>query len=66
MRVEIAREAGVDVEGRIDSPEIREKLRADTAAAEARGVFGVPSFFVGDELFWGHARVEYAARAARR
>lgn len=34
-------------------------------AAIARGLFGVPSFVVGDEVFWGHDRMEYARRAAR-
>ena len=32
-----------------------ERLRLD---AEARGVFGVPSYRVGDELFWGNERLE--------
>jgi 2-hydroxychromene-2-carboxylate isomerase len=27
------------------------------AGAEARGVFGVPSYLVGDELFWGSERI---------
>jgi len=36
------------------------------ADAEARGVFGVPALFVGDELFWGHDRMDYVARAAAR
>jgi 2-hydroxychromene-2-carboxylate isomerase len=30
------------------------RLRADTEAAIARGVFGVPTMVVGDELFWGY------------
>jgi len=63
--LEVAREAGVDVAGRIDAPELKERLRAETSAAEARGVFGVPSFFVGDELFWGHDRLDFVLRAAR-
>ena len=46
-------------------PSIKERLREATAAAEARGVFGVPTFFVGDEMFWGHDRFDYVARAAR-
>lgn len=46
-------------------PAIKTRLRDATAAAEARGVFGVPTFFVGDEMFWGHDRFDYVARAAR-
>jgi 2-hydroxychromene-2-carboxylate isomerase len=64
--LDVAREAGVDVSGGIDAPDVKEQLRAQTAAAEARGVFGVPSFFVGDELFWGWDRLPLVARAARR
>jgi 2-hydroxychromene-2-carboxylate isomerase len=35
-------------------------LRARTAAAQARGIFGAPTFFVGDEMFWGNDRLEDA------
>lgn len=44
---------------------VKDALRDGTAAAQARGVFGVPTFVVGDELFWGHDRMDYVARAAR-
>jgi 2-hydroxychromene-2-carboxylate isomerase len=42
----------------------KDRLRQATAAAEARGVFGTPTFFAGDEMFWGHDRFDYVARAA--
>jgi 2-hydroxychromene-2-carboxylate isomerase len=53
------------------SPEVKAKLREATDAAVKLGIFGVPTFAVaraaGDpELFWGHDRMDYAARAARR
>jgi 2-hydroxychromene-2-carboxylate isomerase len=48
----------------LEGPAIKDRLRQDTADAQERGVFGVPSFFVGDELFWGHDRLGYARRAA--
>ena len=32
--------------------------------AEVRGVFGVPSYLVGDELFWGAERLQRACKAA--
>jgi 2-hydroxychromene-2-carboxylate isomerase len=35
-------------------------LRARTAEAQARGVFGAPMFFVGDEMYWGNDRLEDA------
>lgn len=35
------------------SPEVRSLLRANTAEAIERGVFGVPSFAVDGRVFWG-------------
>ena len=50
------------------SDENKAALRAETERARALGIFGAPSFVVGDELFWGDDRLEdafdYAARAA--
>ena len=37
----------------IQDPEVKARLIANTEAAVARGIFGSPSFFVGDELFFG-------------
>lgn len=48
------------------SPEIKQLLRDRTEEAWARGVVGAPSFFVGDELFWGHDRLEHAIDWYRR
>lgn len=36
------------------------RLREQTAAAAAKGIFGAPTFFVGDEMFWGNDRLEDA------
>ena len=36
-----------------ERPEAKDALRANTEAAIAEGVFGVPSFVVGGEVFWG-------------
>jgi len=36
---------------------VKDELVANTAAAVARGVFGSPSFFVGDELYFGKDRL---------
>jgi 2-hydroxychromene-2-carboxylate isomerase len=44
----------------------KDRLRAQTEEAIARGVFGAPSFLVGDELFWGNDRLEAALEWARR
>jgi 2-hydroxychromene-2-carboxylate isomerase len=56
----------------LDGAELREalrgeplklELRAATDAAIARGVTGVPTIAVGEQLFWGDDRLEDAARA---
>jgi 2-hydroxychromene-2-carboxylate isomerase len=36
-----------------------------TEEAAARGLFGAPSFTVGDELFWGNDRLEEALAWAK-
>ena len=46
------------------SPEAKERLRANTNEAIALGIFGAPSFTIGSELFWGHDRIEDALRWA--
>lgn len=46
---------------RIASAEIKDALRRNTDEAIARGVFGVPTLAVGDELFWGADATEMAA-----
>ena len=38
-------------------PEVKARLAANTDAAVARGVFGIPTFFVGDEMFFGKERL---------
>jgi len=35
----------------------KERLRRQTEEAKRRGIFGAPSFTVGDELFWGNDRL---------
>ncbi len=50
-----------DADARIASPEVKDELRRNTDEAIARGVFGVPTLAVGDELFWG---VDATAMAA--
>jgi 2-hydroxychromene-2-carboxylate isomerase len=51
---------------RIEQPEIKQRLKRQTEAAQARGIFGAPSFLVGDELFWGDDRLEQALAWAQR
>lgn len=58
----IARDLGVDpdwFEHVASSDEIAREVAASTDRGIARGVFGVPSLFVGDAMFWGKDRMEF-------
>jgi 2-hydroxychromene-2-carboxylate isomerase len=45
---------------RAEAPDNKAALRAQTEAAQQRGIFGAPSFLIGPELFWGDDRLEDA------
>ncbi len=54
---------GVDAAAAVEAanaPENKDALKQQTEEAMARGLFGAPSFVVGDELFWGNDRLETA------
>lgn len=52
---------------RAQSDEIKARLRAQTDAAIALGIFGAPTFVTaGKELFWGNDRLEQALAWAKR
>jgi 2-hydroxychromene-2-carboxylate isomerase len=58
----IAMKLGVDLtefERLVESDEIRDELIVETDRGLERGVFGVPTFFVGEEMFWGKDRMEF-------
>lgn len=38
---------------------LKAKLAANTEEAVTRGAFGAPTFFVGEEMFFGHDRLDY-------
>ena len=42
-----------DWQTRINDPAVKQQLRANTDEAVARGVFGVPTFAIDGEIFWG-------------
>jgi 2-hydroxychromene-2-carboxylate isomerase len=46
-------------------PEVKASLIANTESAVARGVFGIPSFFVGEELYFGKDRLRDVIDAAQ-
>lgn len=43
--------------GGIQDPDVKQELITNTESAVARGVFGSPSFFVGDELYFGKEKL---------
>ncbi|HEV3230604.1 MAG TPA: DsbA family protein, partial [Solirubrobacteraceae bacterium] len=49
----------------VERPEIKEQLRAATEEAQERGVTGVPTVAVDNDLFWGDDRLEEAAAGLR-
>jgi 2-hydroxychromene-2-carboxylate isomerase len=53
-------EAGFDgahLMARIQDQAVKDRLIANTEASVARGSFGTPTFFVGDEIFFGKDRL---------
>jgi 2-hydroxychromene-2-carboxylate isomerase len=48
---------------RTQEPDIKAKLIANTEAAVARGAFGIPTFFVGSEMFFGKDRLAQVEEA---
>ena len=42
-----------DWQARVNDPAIKQQLRTNTEEAVAHGVFGVPSFVIEGEIFWG-------------
>jgi len=53
---EVLAEAGLDAKAILEAtqaPEVKAELLANTERAAARGAFGIPTFFVGDEMFFG-------------
>ncbi len=66
---EVAVRIGADPEEllqRAVSGEAKEALRSATGEAVERGVFGAPTFFVGDEMFWGNDRLHFVEAALER
>ncbi len=45
------------------TPELKDLLRVKTDEVIARGAYGVPTFFVGDEMFVGNDRLHFVEKA---
>lgn len=46
-----------------DEPAVKDRLKEETAQAVKRGLFGVPTMFVGREMFWGQDRLDFVREA---
>lgn len=44
-------------------PAVKDELKVVTQEAVARGAFGAPTFFVGDQMFWGQDRLDFVKEA---
>jgi 2-hydroxychromene-2-carboxylate isomerase len=69
---EVARvleQAGLDAKPLLEDAgdsEVKAELRATTEEAVARGAFGAPTFFIGDEMFFGADRMLFLEKALSR
>ena len=62
----VLRQAGFDADAfqsLVNDPAVKDELKKNTEQAVARGVFGAPTFFVGEEMFWGQDRLDFVAAA---
>lgn len=62
-------ESGLDADAILaaaQTPEVKQRLMDNTAKAVARGTFGAPTFFVGDEIFFGKDRLPDVEAEIRR
>ena len=44
---------------------VKDKLKENSNNAVARGAFGAPTFFVGEEMYWGQDRLHFVAEALK-
>ena len=49
----------------VGDPQVKARLVGNTDEAVARGVFGAPTFFVGEQMFFGQDRLDFVRDALR-
>lgn len=62
-------ESGIDsqmVMGLIEDESVKARLKANTEEAIARGLFGLPTFFVGQDMYWGQDRLLFVEEALKQ
>jgi 2-hydroxychromene-2-carboxylate isomerase len=65
---QVLQRAGFDVEALlalVSDAEVKAQLVATTEEAVARGVFGAPTMFVGEQMFFGQDRLDFVREALR-
>ncbi len=65
----ILESAGLDANSYLDAiadPDVKALLKKNTDEAVERGAFGAPTFFVGDDMFFGNDRFDFIAAALQR
>lgn len=65
----VLKAAGFDPQefmAKAESQEAKDRLKATTEEAVARGVFGAPTTFVGEDMFFGQDRLDFVEEALRR
>ncbi len=63
---QVLQSAGFDAEAALtlaNAQDTKDRLKAVTQEAVARGVFGAPTMFVGSEMFWGQDRLDFVREA---
>lgn len=66
---EVLKPSGFSVEGimsMVQSEVVKQKLITETEQAIQRGIFGAPTFFVGDEMYWGQDRLHFVEQALNK
>jgi 2-hydroxychromene-2-carboxylate isomerase len=65
----VLQQAGFDPEKMLalaSDPAVKDDLKAVTQEAVQRGVFGAPTFFVGQDMFWGQDRLDFVKQALQQ
>lgn len=64
----VAERVGLDADSLVAAAQtqaIKDELRRTSDEAVSRGAFGAPTFFVGDEMFWGNDRLPFIEATLR-
>ena len=65
---EVLARAGLDATAYLEGaqrPEIKDRLKENTELAVKKGIFGAPSMFVGDKMWWGQDRLDWVEAELR-